>query len=1103
MRAASVVAALCMALAVVMALAVCATESTSYAVEDEEFVMNPADGESSSFSVQPGGDADVFSSDNFNSWDWDEEYWYQVDVRNELGYLITGATVTTGDGFGVTCREPGSPNGTYYCALLFNHGSTDVKVVRSRYATKTFTGLLNFTTSKVTINASDVRYNLKLTVKDCSGAVIGATMTILNGDTSIGVAENDPGTGDYFYNLDATLDDSNALNVKYEKSGETFTFSSVIDNEVEDNTQHTEPIDFTAFGCGGGRAPAPAPTPEPTPAPTEPTPEEPEPVYQPPPCGNGVCTEDESMDSCCKDCGCPTDQSCDTVANICISSTECGNGECESGEDAKSCIKDCGFCGDGVCHGDETQDSCCADCGCPSGSDCEKELMTCIETVVCGDGVCEYPENPESCNADCAACGNGKCDPGESTSTCCMDCLCGEGLACDELTRSCAEVEVIQEESTDIDLQEKTREDIEEEILDILVEAIKSEAKSEEAKQQVDKVVDEFIKKNKEDLVDRISAMNQEGELGISVKQEEVKTEGKAGTYSRSSISIGYRHKGKTRKNVRFYVRFSKDTLESLSLASLHPAPTFVIKDDPIVGWYIPELSPDEEFAVSVDSTHLGDITDIGNKINTLVVDGQAICGNFKCESGETIDNCPVDCSCGNGVCENRVAYCKPFIGKGAAVVCYIRETIDSCLQDCSVCGDGLCDRFETQESCCTDCSCAEGLECRENLCEAVVTPAECGDGACEPPETFETCCSDCACPSPDVSCIDNSCVPSPELVESLEKDLERLAKEQEELLSSVTEKAGQAYNVETAKVEMNRLGEKMEAAKAAMMKGELSEAERLLDQARELAGTVRERVAAAVIPSPTPVPPAATPTPTPVPTLAPTATPLVTEVATPTLVPAVAGPSIRRLLFPLLVLMLVAVAFGALMRRPPPEKKEKKEKEKKKAPAKKVEGAAGEKEEKKKAPAKKVEGAAGEKEEKEKAPAKKVEGAAVEVEEKKKAPAEKVEGAAGEVEEKKKAPAEKVERAPEALVNILELKAEAIEALHARRPNKAGFEENVAGCVGFFETYKSLERRWLIDLLRNGGFKEAEIEEAERRSSGAESEKKKTGEAEEPEVER
>ena len=142
-------------------------------------------------------------------------------------------------------------------------------------------------------------------------------------------------------------------------------------------------------------------------------------------------------------------------------------------------------------------------------------------------------------------------------------------------------------------------------------------------------------------------------------------------------------------------------------------------------------------------------------------------------------------------------------------------------------------------------------------------------------------------------------------------------------------------------------------------------------------------------------------------------------------------------------------------------------------------------------------------KKKKKKAPAKKVEGAAVEVEEKKKAPAEKVEGAAGEVEEKKKAPAEKVERAPEALVNILELKAEAIEALHARRPNKAGFEENVAGCVGFFETYKSLERRWLIDLLRNGGFKEAEIEEAERRSSGAESEKKKTGEAEEPEVER
>lgn len=72
-------------------------------------------------------------------------------------------------------------------------------------------------------------------------------------------------------------------------------------------------------------------------------------------CGDGVCDEDETVDSCPADCEETTD-------------AECGNGVCEDGESVANCSEDCKptapvvRCGDGVCEEDETADNCAIDC---------------------------------------------------------------------------------------------------------------------------------------------------------------------------------------------------------------------------------------------------------------------------------------------------------------------------------------------------------------------------------------------------------------------------------------------------------------------------------------------------------------------------------------------------------------------------------------------------------------------------------------------------------------------------------------------------------------------------------------------------------------------
>jgi len=150
-----------------------------------------------------------------------------------------------------------------------------------------------------------------------------------------------------------------------------------------------------------------------------------------------------------------------------------------------------------------------------------------------------------------------------------------------------------------------------------------------------------------------------------------------------------------------------------------------------------------------------------------------ATCGNGKCEGDESCVKCPLDCGkcavlCGNKVCDtNKGENCNicpqdckagcegPVCGDGK---CESGETEKSCAKDCKaagpVCGDGKCESGETEQSCAKDCK-AGGPVCGDGKCEAGETEQSCakdckaggpvcGDGKCESGEPPQCCAKDC-----------------------------------------------------------------------------------------------------------------------------------------------------------------------------------------------------------------------------------------------------------------------------------------------------------------------------------------------------------------------
>ncbi len=199
-----------------------------------------------------------------------------------------------------------------------------------------------------------------------------------------------------------------------------------------------------------------------------------------PECGDSLCDESESCESCPADCGecpagccepaegpgcadgevqvcvCELDAYCCETAwdDICVAEVEeygcgdcggaggCGDGLCVEPEACFNCPEDCGVCakcGDGDCGPLESCEACPEDCGvCPT----------------CGDANCDDDEDCKSCPGDCGeCCGNDSCEAlyGEDCETCAADCgecpdacgddACGEGESCGNCPADCGECE--------------------------------------------------------------------------------------------------------------------------------------------------------------------------------------------------------------------------------------------------------------------------------------------------------------------------------------------------------------------------------------------------------------------------------------------------------------------------------------------------------------------------------------------------------------------------------------------------------------------------------------------------------------------------------------
>ena len=91
-------------------------------------------------------------------------------------------------------------------------------------------------------------------------------------------------------------------------------------------------------------------------------------------------------------------------------------------------------------------------------------------------------------------------------------------------------------------------------------------------------------------------------------------------------------------------------------------------------------------------------------------VDCLPVCGNEKCEYGESYTNCPIDCpfisECGNNICEEG-------------------ENASNCAADCVVsdCGNDICDADENYISCPADCFASS----KDDYCSGK------SDGICDP----------------------------------------------------------------------------------------------------------------------------------------------------------------------------------------------------------------------------------------------------------------------------------------------------------------------------------------------------------------------------------
>lgn len=89
-------------------------------------------------------------------------------------------------------------------------------------------------------------------------------------------------------------------------------------------------------------------------------------------------------------------------------------------------------------------------------------------------------------------------------------------------------------------------------------------------------------------------------------------------------------------------------------------------------------------------------------------------CDDGICVMGESYLTCPQDCPSGS-----KDSYCDGVEDSICDKDC-ISQNIPEADRDCPICGDEKCEAGETQENCCTDCGCLESMRCVDNSCQDI-----------------------------------------------------------------------------------------------------------------------------------------------------------------------------------------------------------------------------------------------------------------------------------------------------------------------------------------------------------------------------------------------
>jgi len=123
-----------------------------------------------------------------------------------------------------------------------------------------------------------------------------------------------------------------------------------------------------------------------------------------------------------------------------------------------------------------------------------------------------------------------------------------------------------------------------------------------------------------------------------------------------------------------------------------------------------------------------------------------SVCGNGIIESGETQQTCCRDVGCSQGYTCQGTACVANLCGNG---VCDPTESSQTCLQDCpTVCGNGICESNENYMSCAKDCKPPAPRQTTPNTTltepSGLAVGGACGNGVCDPNETPTSCPQDC-----------------------------------------------------------------------------------------------------------------------------------------------------------------------------------------------------------------------------------------------------------------------------------------------------------------------------------------------------------------------